>query len=228
MEMIKIQQNSDGNQAVSARELHTFLAATERFQNWFERQMQYGFSENVDFVGCKVFNTQAKQELQDYALTLDCAKEISMLQKSEKGKEARLYFIGIEKAYRMLTPVGYKDALRALIAKEEEKERLQLEIGNLAPKAAYHDRVLQSSSLITTTVIAADLGMSAVKLNKILQDNQVIYKQGKTWILYAKYQGKEYTHSKTHTYTKLDGTVGTEIHTYWTEKGRNFIYDFCQ
>ena len=62
-----------------------------------ERQFQYGFEENVDYLGCKVFNTLAKQEVQEYYLSLDCAKEISMIQKSEKGKQARKYFIECEK-----------------------------------------------------------------------------------------------------------------------------------
>lgn len=96
MELIKITEK-DGRKVVSARELHSFLEAKERFSAWIERQMQYGFNENIDFVGCKVFNTLANQELDDYALTIDCAKEISMVQRSEKGKQARLYFIECEK-----------------------------------------------------------------------------------------------------------------------------------
>lgn len=98
-ELIKITE-SNGKQAVSARELYKFLEATERFNNWFERQLQYGFVENIDYVGCKQFNTLANQELNDYALTINCAKEISMLQRNEKGKQARQYFIEAENKYR--------------------------------------------------------------------------------------------------------------------------------
>lgn len=76
--------NGETIDTVSARELYTFLEITERFSSWIERQFQYGFEENTDYLGCKVFNTLARQELQEYFLTLDCAKEISMLQKSEK------------------------------------------------------------------------------------------------------------------------------------------------
>ena len=92
-ELIKVTTKEDGRELVSARELYGFLGATERFSAWFERYSKYGFEENVDYVGCKVFNTLAKQELQDYAMTIDMAKEFSMLQKTEKGKEARRYFI---------------------------------------------------------------------------------------------------------------------------------------
>ncbi|MEG0579854.1 MAG: antA/AntB antirepressor family protein, partial [Niameybacter sp.] len=93
---IKITER-DGKKAVSARELHTFLGCTERFANWFERQLQFGFDENHDYVGCKTFNALANQELNDYAISLDMAKEVSMLQRSEKGKQARKYFLDCEK-----------------------------------------------------------------------------------------------------------------------------------
>ena len=102
-ELIPLQpQTINGNavETVSARELHEFLGVTERFSSWMERQFQYGFEENVDYLGCKVFNTLAKQEVQEYYLSLDCAKEISMIQKSDKGKQARKYFIECEKKLR--------------------------------------------------------------------------------------------------------------------------------
>lgn len=99
-ELIKITQDKQGNSVVSGRELHDFLEVTERYSSWFMRMTKYGFEENVDYVGCKVFNTLAKQELQDHALTLDMAKEISMIQRTEKGKQARQYFIEVEKAFK--------------------------------------------------------------------------------------------------------------------------------
>ena len=102
-ELIPLQpQTINGNavETVSARELHEFLGVTERFSSWMERQFQYGFEENVDYLGCKVFNTLAKQEVQEYYLSLDCAKEISMIPKSDKGKQARKYFIECEKKLR--------------------------------------------------------------------------------------------------------------------------------
>lgn len=84
-ELIKVTKDGNGNSVVSGRELHDFLEVTERYSSWFVRMTKYGFEENVDYVGCKVFNTLAKQELQDHALTLDMAKEISMIQRTEKG-----------------------------------------------------------------------------------------------------------------------------------------------
>ena len=103
-EIIKITE-VDGKQAVSARSLYEFLEVTERFSTWFERQLQFGFIENQDFTSVKSFtlvNNGAKREIDDYALTIDCAKEISMIQRNEKGKQARQYFIEAEKKFRAM------------------------------------------------------------------------------------------------------------------------------
>ena len=91
---------NNGKQAVSARDLYNFLGCTERFQSWFERQLQYGFVEDVDYTSVKSFTVVgngAEKPIDDYAMTIDMAKEVSMIQRSEKGKEARTYFIACEK-----------------------------------------------------------------------------------------------------------------------------------
>lgn len=126
-ELIKITEK-EGQQLVSARELHEFLEITERFSSWFERYCKYGFEENLDYTGCKVFNTLAKQELQDYAMTIDMAKEFSMLQRSEKGKQARQYFINCEKklkevaqAPKQLTALEQLDLQRQAILEVNDK-----------------------------------------------------------------------------------------------------------
>lgn len=85
-EIIKITE-SNGKQAVSARELYKFLEATERFNNWFERQLQYGFVENIDYVGCKQFNTLANQELNDYALILIALKKFQCSSATRKANK---------------------------------------------------------------------------------------------------------------------------------------------
>lgn len=104
-ELLKITKNENGELLVSARDLHEFLEATERFQQWFDKRVnKYGFEENVDYTGCKIFHTLAKQELQDYALKLDMAKELAMVQNSGKGKQARKYFIECEKKLKEQVP----------------------------------------------------------------------------------------------------------------------------
>jgi Rha family phage regulatory protein len=118
------------------------------------------------------------------------------------------------------------------------KKRLELTTGQVelqnktiaeqAPKVMYHDEVLQSEATILTNVIAKELGMSAMALNKILHSKRIIYRQGDTWVLYAKYQNLGYTKTKTVTYHDSRGEVKTNIQTVWTEKGRKFIHDLVK
>lgn len=235
-ELIKITEYN-GNQAVSARDLHKFLEITERFSSWFERMLQYGFVENTDYQGCEFFNTLANQTLTDYALTLDCAKEISMIQRSKKGKEAREYFIACEKRLRagISLPQNYKEALKALVQEVEAKERLQAqnelqakELEKQAPKVAYYDEVLTSQSTYNANQIAKELGMSAETMNKLLHKLEVQYKQGGQWLLYRPHQNKGYTKTVTHTYTNSQGQTCSRMSTVWTEKGRAFIHSLIQ
>ena len=114
-ELIKIQTNENGVQCVSARELHEKLileeGKEERFSQWFKRHLQYGFEENIDFTSVKIFtvvNNGAKRELIDYATTIDMAKELCMLQKSDKGREFRKYFIECEKKLKEVKEIGDK------------------------------------------------------------------------------------------------------------------------
>lgn len=230
-ELIKITEQND-KRAVSARELHRFLEVTERFSNWFERQLQYGFIEGVDYQGCEVFNTLANQTLTDYALTIDTAKEISMLQRTEKGKQARRYFIECEKlAQNPVSNLSKIDLAQMVIESEREKERLQIqnqlqseELQKQAPKVAYYEEVLQSQSTYNTNQIAKELGTSAITLNKKLRDLGVQYKQGGTWLLYHKYQNKGYTKTQTYPFVDSNGNTQTSMQTVWTEEGRLFIH----
>lgn len=122
--------------------------------------------------------------------------------------------------------------------KAEQAQRKQLEttvavqsqqIAELQPKASYYDVVLNCKDLISIGKIAKDYGWSAQKLNEYLHKHGVQYKQGKTWLLYQKYAGMGYTSTKTHTYHGDDGMEhAAEPHTYWTQKGRLFIYDLLK
>lgn len=110
-----------------------------------------------------------------------------------------------------------------LQAQEEIAQKNQI-IQELQPKATYYDLVLQNKSLVAISVIAKDYGMSAKKMNKILHELKIQFKQGNTWLLYQKYAGKGYTQSKTHT---IDADY-SKMHTYWTQKGRLFLYDLLK
>lgn len=121
-ELVKVKQDDKGNVIVSGRDLHEFLEVNTQYTKWFDRMVDYGFAENTDFVAIsqKRLTAQGNETTYtDHALTLDMAKEISMIQRTEKGKQARRYFIQVEKAYR-------KE--RGLPQTPEEKLRLTMEV----------------------------------------------------------------------------------------------------
>ena len=126
-------------------------------------------------------------------------------------------------------------ALTALKEEREKRKLLETEnaqqkqiIGELKPRADYTDRILSNKGLVTITQIAKDYGMSGRKMNKILEDLHVQYKQSGQWLLYADYHDKGYTHSKTINITRKDGTPDVTMETKWTQKGRLFIYDLLK
>ena len=232
-ELIKITTNEVGEPTVLGRELHEFLGVTTRYNDWFPRMVEYGFTEGKDFNLLKneqvrfEGNREVTRELLDHLLTIDMAKEICMIQRTEVGKQARQYFIQVEKDYNS----PEKIMARALRIAEKELSTLRLEtkvqaqqIAELQPKATYYDLILQCPSLLSVTEIAKDYGLSAKGLNKILHDNGIQYSQSGVWFLYAKYQDKGYTSTKTQNYNRPDGTQGSRVHTYWTQKGRLFLY----
>lgn len=133
-------------------------------------------------------------------------------------------------------PDALIEALQAY--KAERVQRLALEAENaiqkqqlieMQPKASYYDVVLNSPDLVSITEISKDYGWSAQRMNDYLHTKGVQFKQGgRIWILYQKHAEKGYTSTKTHTYPATDGTIHTKVHTYWTQKGRLFIYDLLK
>jgi anti-repressor protein len=175
-QLIKIIINEHGRKLVSARELHEFLGLSKRFSAWFDtyaKNDDYGFIEDEDFTSVTtstVVNNGANRELQDYAISIDMAKELSMLSKSKKGKEARKYFIECEKqlseiskkallleqiynggqegilASKKLTELEVKEATTPLLEKIEEDKPL-VEFGNQVLKSADNILVRELSKL---------------------------------------------------------------------------------
>jgi phage anti-repressor protein len=138
MELIKVATNAEGKQVVSARELHEFLEAKTDVGLWTKRMLDYGFEENVDYVTLKSENPINKQvTTQDYVLTLNCAKEISMIQRTDKGKQARQYFIACENKLKEIALASYQiedpiERAKAWIKEHEEKRLLERKVENLS------------------------------------------------------------------------------------------------
>lgn len=108
---------------------------------------------------------------------------------------------------------------------QEDNEKQNQLIGELKPKADYTDKILKSKGTIKVNVIANDYGFTAVAFNKKLRELGIQYKEGKDWLLYRKYRGKGYTHTKTFSFIRSNGTPDTETNMEWTQKGRLFLYN---
>ena len=232
-DLIKI-TTKDGKQLVSARELHDFLGIGVHFSTWMKRMCEYGFEEDIDFSILKSSNPNGGiAKIDDYVITIDMAKEISMIQRTEKGKQARLYFIECEKKLKEVDVKAnlllsiYNGGQEGIAAAKKLTE-LEVEEATkpLLPKAEFYDKVLNPTDeengftkLLTATEIAKDLGMTARQLNNILHEKRIIYKKGKTWVLYSKY---DYLISEKY----CDYFINEFGNTLkWTEKGRKFIIE---
>lgn len=219
-ELIATHQNESGDLLISARELHEFLGVKTKYKDWFPRMVEYGFVENTDFVALaqKRATAQGNETTYfDHHIKLPMAKEISMIQRTEKGKQARRYFLAVEAAWNSPEMI----MSRALEIANQQQQQMISQLAELEPKAQYYDLVLQSPTLIKVTEIAKDYGFSARHLNSLLSDQGIQYNLSGTWFLRQQYADKGYTHSKT--FTRSDG--GTNSHTYWTQTGRLFIYE---
>lgn len=125
--------------------------------------------------------------------------------------------------------------LQALKTERDRRKELELEnarqrqqLAEYSPKASYYDVVLQTTDALSASEIAKDYGKSAKWLNNLLHEKGIQFKQGGIWLLYQKYAEQGYTRSKTHTYSGDDGKQHSKLHTYWTQKGRLFIYDLLK
>lgn len=176
--------------------------------------------------------TSQGKELPMYEITKDGFSFLAMGFSGVKAGEFKEKFIAeFNKRDSLLKNDDY--IIGRAISVLSERQRLleqqilqkdeQIEVAK--PKVEYYDNVLQSSKLIPTTIIAKELGMTAGKLNSKLHELGVQHKVNGTWVLYSKYEKKEYTGTKTHLFEDSKGNENTSILTYWTEKGREFIHE---
>lgn len=229
---------------ISARELHEFLEVGTQYKDWFPRMCEYGFTEGVDFNPLKIEqvrlegNREVKRQIQDHQITIEMGKEIAMIQRSDKGKEAREYFIKLEKYWNTPEQVmarALQIANRTLASLQHRNTKLletvsvqEQQITEMKPKASYYDIVLNCKDLISTSVIAKDYGKSAIWMNQYLHEKGIQFKQSGIWLLYQKYAECGYTSTKTHKYTDEFGEEHIKVHTYWTQKGRLFVYELLK
>lgn len=159
------------------------------------------------------------------------AKEIAMIQRTDKGKEVRKYFIQVEKDFNSPEKIMARALLMAdkkITVLTTENETLKLELEEAQKQARYLDLIIESKASLRVTQIAADYGMSATKFNHLLHEFGVQHKVNGQWILYKKYMGKGYTDSATFDFVDGKGQARTHVTTTWTQKGRLFLYELLK
>lgn len=223
-ELIKVDYSGE-KPAVSARELHEFLEVKTAYKDWFPRMCEYGFSEGQDY--CSFLSNRSDglpgKPRQDAALSIDMAKEICMLQRNEKGKIARQYFLQLERDWNSPEKV----MARALqIADRKIKE---LEISNSAlstsleiarPKAEYFDQLVERGTLLSLRESAKELGIPPKKFVDELLARKYLYrsKNGKLLPYEEKNNGLFELKESVNTATGWSGTQ-----TLTTPKGRDLF-----
>ena len=162
-ELIKVTYDND-RPAVSARDLHDFLEVGARYNDWFPRMCEYGFTEGEDyysFLSNRVDGLSGKPR-QDAVLIIDMAKEICMIQRNEKGKQARQYFLQIEKDWNSPEKV----MARALQIAETKLKTLETKVAADAPKVLFADAVSASHTSILVGELAKLLKQNGVEIGQ--------------------------------------------------------------
>ena len=202
-ELISLQPHDTLIQAVSARELHSFLESKQDFSTWVKSRIaDYDFVENQDFVKLhkKMELSKTGQVAIEYFITLDMAKELSMVERNEQGKEARRYFIECEKRLKgSMTRLSYAQALRAYADEVEAREKLEQQLALAEPKVEYFDALVNRNLLLNFTTVAKELGVKRKVLIGYLLENNYIYRDANNNLLpYSQhtphlFEVKEYT-----------------------------------
>lgn len=156
-ELIKVNTNENLEPVVSGRELHKILEVATAYKDWFPRMCEYGFVEGQDFSSFLSESTGGRPAV-DHIIKMDMAKEICMIQRTERGKLARQYFIQIEKEYNN----PEKIMARALRIAEQELSTLKIQAEEMKPKALFADAVSASH----TSILVGDLA-------KLLRQNGI-------------------------------------------------------
>ena len=223
-ELIKITYNND-RPAVSARDLHDFLEVKTAYKDWFPRMCEYGFTEGEDFCSFLSDSTGGRPA-QDAVLTIDMAKEICMIQRNEKGKQARQYFLQIEKDWNSPEKV----MARALQIAGDKLKRLENKVEADAPKVLFADAVSASKTSILVGELAKLLKQNGVdigqhRLFRWMRENGYLIRRNGTDFNMPTQKSMDlglFTVKET-AITHSDGTVTVSKTTKVTGKGQQYF-----
>lgn len=191
-ELIKIEERN-GEQLVSGRELHEFLEVKTRFDIWFDRMVEYGFIENTDYIAYVQKSTHANNReytQTDYGLKLSMAKEISMIQRNEKGKQAREYFIKCEEAWnspQMILARANQIQSKMLENYKEKVIVLEQKIEEDKPKVLFANAVETSETTILIGELAKIITQNGYKIGQnslfawLRNNGYLIKRRGSDW-----------------------------------------------
>lgn len=215
--------------AVSARVLHKFLENGELFTTWIKNRIeQFGFIEGQDF-STFLENTKKGRPRKEYVVSINMAKELSMVERNANGKRARLYFIKCEKIAKQKTdpafqiPQSLPEALRLAANLAEQKMQLEAKVKEDAPKVEYYDQLQDAPGEITFTRFAKLIGIQRKRLIDWLRVNRYIYGVSNTPYQNRIEQGLlvlRNPEGKTHS----DGTPVFAPYAHVTPKGAGSIY----
>lgn len=239
MSMIKVTYGDNDTPTVSGRELHKALKIETPYKKWFDRMTEYGFSENSDFWTILSESTGGRPST-DHQLTIPMAKELCMLQRTDKGKQMRQYFIAVEEQWNtpeIVMSRALKMASKNIVRLEEKNAALESKIAEDAPKVEFANAVAESSSLIdigTLAKLARDenipIGRNRLfdwlRQHKYIMDKEHKYEPYQTWLDRGIFVTKEYSYRTAYGYetqTKILVTGKGQI--YLIEKLRS---EFCK
>lgn len=184
-ELINVTLNDNHEPVVSGRQLHEALGVKTEYKKWFSRMTEYGFNENEDFlkVTQKCLTSSTGQNTTDHIIKLDMAKEIAMIQRTDKGKEVRQYFIQVEKDFNS----PEKIMARALLMADKKVHKLEAQIEADRPKVLFADAVSASKSSCLIGELAKILKQNGIDIgqNKLFQwlrsNGYLISRRGESW-----------------------------------------------
>ena len=219
-ELIKINYDNPQRPVVSGRELHKALDITTRYNDWFARMCEYGFTEDKDFY-LFLSKSSGGRPSTDHMLTIPMAKELCMIQRTDIGRKFRQYFISIEEAWNSPEMVMQ----RALSIANERVKALQLSVSQLTvdnqimqPKAEYFDELVDRRLLTNFRDTAKELHIGQKEFIQFLLDHKYVYRDRKSklkpYMPYVEdglFELKEFTNTK---------TGFTDTQTFITPKGK--------
>lgn len=229
-ELIQVAERQIGDgtvQTVNARELHAYFANSTKFNDWFRRRVEeFGFSQGIDFTDSFLSVDAGGSGRKEYHITIDMAKELAMVEKTEKGKQARQYFIECERRVKsnvidITAALADPARLRSVLLVYTEKViELEAKVKEQAPKAEFHDAVAEAINSQTVQEVAKVLGTGQNRLFKFLREEGLLMANNLPYQQhvdsgYFKVVEKQYKdgrgESKTYTQTLITGRGLTYI-----------------